>query len=506
MYLDEEFILLMMCLVFGVLIFVLFRRTTRLKKRMGHMEQYLQEKTAHLGAQEEHVPEGHHAVDEQALRHEMETVEEQTFPVEPSEPGVLERFGEWLKTDWLMKLGGFLIILGVAWFVNYAIAEGWIGEMGRIALGLTVGAVVIALGRYRMNKFISQGSILMFVGALVVVFTVWVGYEEYEIFDQISALILMFLTSCVLGLMSVLFSHKPLAYGNVAIAAVAPILASSPDPSFAGLMLYLLVLSVGAIWVAGLMGWRGLILSSLATVFAYSMTFYETAMYANRDYFYGSAYRKALAAEYADTGLMFAFIFSALFFAVSVWGMQKIKESNLADLLTAILTGLYLLLWIMVGVGEEWQSLVLVFWTLVFALGAFTAVRFGAKLPYFFTYTGVGVVFLGVATAVELEGNEITIAYILEATLLILAGYMITRSAKSLWLLALPSIVPLGMAFESMSSRLWAKEGVFSSDAFVLYLIFAAACYLASCFLRLEMKNLLQLETSLSFLECYIAL
>ncbi len=501
---DLEFLILLVIAggVLGMLSFVLsivlFKRTAQLKKQMQHMEQYLKEKTAHLTAPKQQMRKERPAVSEQMVRQEVAKIEDQVFPTAPSEPSALERFGVWLKTDWLMKLGGFFLILGLAWFVNYAFAEEWIGPMGRIAVGLLFGAGVLALGRYRMGRFISQGSILMFVGALIVVFTVWVGQTpNYGLFTQMSALMLMFLTSCVLGFMSVLFSYKPLAYGNVAIAAVAPMLVTTSTPSFAGLMTYLLVLSLGAIWVAGLKGWRGLILTSLTTVFLYSLPFLEEVMYkshvyggyansANYEYYQNKI---ALATQYADTGLMFAFIFSALFFAVSVWGMRKITKVSLVDLLTAALTGVYLLLWILFGAGEEWQSLILVFWTIVFAFGAFTAVRLGAKLPYFFTYLGVGVMFLGTATALELDGETLTIAYILESAALILTGYFITRSVKALWVLALPSIVPLVMSLGSMSNHLWAQEGIFSSDAFVLYLIVAITFYLANVFHR-EHKRL----------------
>src|SRR4051812_40446289 len=73
-------------------------------------------------------------------------------------PNSGDRFVEWLKDNWLLKLGALLLLMGFGWLVTYAFLNNWIGPMGRIALGLSAGALILALGSWRMRAFVTQGS------------------------------------------------------------------------------------------------------------------------------------------------------------------------------------------------------------------------------------------------------------------------------------------------------------------------------------------------------------
>ncbi|KKS28612.1 MAG: hypothetical protein UU89_C0032G0005 [Parcubacteria group bacterium GW2011_GWC2_42_11] len=448
-------------LVLVVVIF-LWVHVRKVEKRMTYLEKYLQESTKQFGKTEatsatpvastfaeQHAIEKPSATDVQAL---ASTIEQPTLQASPSAVG---GFIEWLKTDWLMKLGGLLIVLGMAWFLNYAFANNWIGPMGRISLGFIVGAMVLVLGRYRMNTYMSQGGILMFIGALGIILTTWAGREMYGFFTPASALVIMFLTSCVLGITSVHFKRVPLAYANVLLGAVAPLLTASPEPSLTGLFTYLLVLSLGAIWVTSVTGWRQIVFLALFTVSLYSIPFLENGYFEN------------------ENGLMFAFVFSALFFFVSILGMRQAGITKIYDLLTAVLTGLFLLAWILVGADAEWQSLLLVAWTLVFAFGAFTAVRLGAMMSYFYAYASVGVLLLGSATAIELDGPTLTIAFIIESLAVLVIGHYVSKQARLLPILAIPTIIPIFLSFESMDSYAW-NISIFHEDSLVLALMIIA--------------------------------
>ncbi len=451
---------------------------------------YLHGKTKELSSRITHLESGVHKTEEvvsssATLKESLQpqgkapSLEENQQNANISPPRQENAFVAWIKEDWLMKLGGLLLILGVAWFVSYAFAENWIGPLGRIGLGLSGSAGVLLLGRIRMQKYVSQGGVLMFIGALGVVLTVWAGRELYNYFTPTSALAVMFLTTCVLGVTSIRFSRLPLAYANVLLAGVAPMLVASPEPSFTGLFTYLLVLTLGAIWVASITGWRQLVLLSLAIVILYSVPFLGSAMMG-----------------YEENGLIFSFVFSGLFFLVSVLGMRHVGAMKVYDLLTATLTGLFLLVWILADAGEEWQSMLLVAWTIVFAFGAFMASRNGATIHYFFTYFGVGVVFLGVATALVLDGPPaLTVAFILESALLIVIGYSITRNARYLVLLAVPSVVPILLSLNSVSSWAW-RDGLLDTDAIVLYLL-AGVSFLLALYLEGQRGNASEQERTL---------
>ena len=442
-----------------VLLFVQYSRSRDLRRRVEHIETYLQKHTTSLGAATQ--GEVQQPTEAEALRDaaqmltapsEPATSADWPRPVAASGPDPFERFFAWCKEDWLMKLGGLLVLVGLGWFVSYAIAEGWIGEMGRIALGFTVSAVVLGLGWVRAQRFVSQGSILMFVGVAGIVLTTFAARELYGMFTPLLALVLIFAASSFLGLASVVLKRRELAIANVFLAALAPLMVDA-DFGLVTLFTYLLVLAAGSVWVAVVTGWRVLPFISLVIVGLYSVQFFDR-------YYYSMSGQ-------LESGLMFAFVFTILFFAVSILGMRIAKQLSIVDILTAVGSGVFLLMWILAAADKEWQSLFLVAWTIVFAAGAYMATHVGAGRAYFFAYAGVGVALLGAATALELEGPHLTIAFTCEAALLVWLGYKVTGMVRAVPVLLLPGLVPLFMTLESMTAREW-RSSIFHADAFAV--------------------------------------
>jgi uncharacterized membrane protein len=509
MYFFDDFFLFLLVgvAIFGVIRVVsLSHSVQELRKRLEYMEKYLQDATKYF-------PTSSHS-SEDATAHASAPVVAEARPayemlansnpspryVVASGPDPFDRFFAWCKEDWLMKLGGALSILGMAWFVSYAVAQGWIGEYGRIGIALTVGACVLTLGWYRLQRFVAQGSVLMFAGATIVVLAVFAGRELYDIFTPEVALVIMFGTSALLGVTSVLYRRIELAYGNVLLAGLAPLLIDA-TLTLPELFTYLLVLSAGAVAVALNTGWRVLPLISLVIVTLYSVARVS------------SHYEKDL-----DIGLLYAFVFTGLYFGVSVLSMRVLQTLRVYDLLTALGSGGFLLMWVLSGAKDEWQSMLLLLWAVVFALGAFLATRLGAGIEYFFAYAGVGVVYIAVVTALELDGPTLAIASILEAGLLLWLGFRITGRTDGIPLLVLPSVFPLFFTFESMGSPLWSKSGMWHerllhSDALVLVVmmltlgtiatLFAGECASRSETIRRALEKVAQ--TACTLMGLYLA-
>jgi hypothetical protein len=459
-----------------VLLYVLFSgKVRKLNERVSHMEKYLQETTKQLATQQKEV---------ELQEPDLSTVQSSSSPITGLEeqytsPAVFEQnvgevsggFLEWLKTDWLMKLGGLLIVLGMAWFVNYAFVHDWIGDIGKIGLGLVVGTLIVALGRYRIQAYASQGSILMFVGVLGIILTLWAGREYYGFFTPLSVLVMMFLASSLLGVTSVTQNRVSLAYANVLLGAVAPLLTGGVNMTISVLFTYLFILAIGSVWVAVVTGWRQIILTSLAVIYLHSIPFLGGYIGAEE-----------------ETGLLFCFAFTALYFLVTIGGLGRSSAVKVYDLITAVVSGVFLITWILTVAAPEWQVLLLTAWTLVFGFGAFTAVRLGAGIEFFYGYGGVGAVLLATATAIELEGPELTIAFIFEALVVLLVGYLITKKAQSVPMLALPMLIPIILSFSSMDSYLW-KDSILHEHSLVLVLMIVSTVWVNRFFMRVRLNE-----------------
>jgi uncharacterized membrane protein len=284
--------------------------------------------------------------------------------------------------------------------------------------------------------------------------------------------VLMFLSTALISLASVKFNSRSLSMAGLVLAAIAPLLTSAPDPDFIGLFSYLMVVVLGTLWIVALTGRRELVMASLLIVALYSLPhlFSPTSM---------------------DKGVMLLFVyaFGAVFYLANTAGILKLKDRNIIpDLLTAAGSGFFILAWIIRAAEEEWMSLIIVSWMVVFVLGGFLIFKISRRKEPFFTYAAVGVAMLAAATAVELNGEALIIAYTLEAGLISIFAYISLRSIRSAESVSLLLIVPVIMSLESMGSRAW-NAGAFNKDFFVLLVLGATFFGLGLFFSRIKKRE-----------------
>jgi uncharacterized membrane protein len=342
----------------------------------------------------------------------------------------IEAFFTWLREDWPMKLGGILVLIGFGWFVTYAFMNNWVGPVGRVTIGLVAGAAFIPVGFFRIRSFNSQGGVLLVIGSTIILLTTFAARSVYNMLDPTSGLAMMFLSTAFVAFASVKYRSRALAICSLFLSFVAPLLTNSPATDHVGLFAYLLAVVLGSIWIVALTGYRELTTIALACVWLYS-----------------APHLTGLAST-VDTLLLFAFAFSAVFFLSNVAAIMKMRDGGVVfDAITAIGNGAFLLLWIFAVVDKEWQSLVIVAWMLVFAFGTFLINRVTERREPFFVYIGVFIAFLAAATAAELDGNALTIAYTLEAAILPIVTYFILKDIRMTMiasiLMAIPGLMSL---------------------------------------------------------------
>ncbi len=380
----------------------------------------------------------------------------------PNEPN---KFAVWLKEDWLMKLGAFLFIVGFGWFVSYAFANNWIGPIGRISIGVVAGVIVMALGFWRMMKYPSQGALFMALGAGMAMLTIFAGRAIYGFFTPSSVILFDFILVAFVSFASYKFNVRSLAFTAQVLAFATPLLtAGRTDSVF--LFSYLLVVSLATLFLASVTGWRQLISTSLIFVGMYSAPYiFGFGYYYN----YGNTY-----ANDALTILNFGYVFSMLYLlsgmgAVITKGIQDTKN----EITLAVLNGLFLFFWIYNVASTEWSAMIFAGWALIFAVCSFAAFRFSEKLAPFYAYGSVAVAFIAAATAIELDGAALTIAFTMEVLLLVLSVLLLTKdlraTSKTSWLF----LVPMILALDSMN-RYGVSSELFTKDFFVLLLIAAS--------------------------------
>lgn len=143
------------------------------------------------------------------------------------------------------KIGIFVLILGVGFFVKYAIDNDWLGEGMRTALGFACGAVLLGIAARLRDKYRSFSSLLAGGAFAVFYVTIAVAYHYYSIFSQGWAFALLVLTTLLMTGIAIGYDRRELAVVALAGGLVAPFLTSSGEGSYIVLFSYLTILHAG---------------------------------------------------------------------------------------------------------------------------------------------------------------------------------------------------------------------------------------------------------------------
>jgi len=379
-------------------------------------------------------------------------------------------FITWLKRDWLLKLGAFLLLVGFGWFVTYAFLNNWIGPIGRITFGIIIGLIIMVLGWWRIQKYLNQGSVFVALGSTIILLTMYAAREVYGFFTPVSALAIMFLSVVFASFISIRYKARPLALTVLALAGITPLLTVSPSPDYINLFLYLLVVTAGTIWIVIITGWRQLTAIALIIISLYSLA-----------YFSENAENFIL--------LLLAHLFAIIFFITNTSAILNLKDKNITpDIITAGGTGLFILVWIINELSKEWQSLVISLWMMIFAITAFIIFKITQRKEPFYVYAGVALGMLAAATSAELQGTTLSIAYTIESIIIPIIAYLTLKDIKVAERLTLLLIGPIFFSFGHLATFTSARN-IFNQDFFALFILIAGMIFLGLFFRRQFQNN-----------------
>lgn len=150
----------------------------------------------------------------------------------------------------LSKIGIVTFVLGIAFFVKYAIDKEWINEIGRVGIGLLVGMAIIGVGHKLRKQYDIFSSILAGGGFAVFYITITLAFREYELIPQTAAFALLVLVTIACVILSVFYDKKELVLFALLGGFAAPFLVSTGSGNYMVLFSYLLILNSGMLWLA----------------------------------------------------------------------------------------------------------------------------------------------------------------------------------------------------------------------------------------------------------------
>lgn len=361
----------------------------------------------------------------------------------------------WLREDWLMKLGALLLILALGWFVRYAFLQNWIGPIGRISLGMAAGAGILLAGHFVIPKRNIPGQVLSALGATMILLTIFAARTVYGFFTPSTALGIMALTISLTTVSAIVRHTQALAIAALVGGAFAPILAHAPVPNYVGLFSYIFLLDLGVLFVAAFRGWRALLVLALLVT---------------------SFYGFELGSMSDVHTWIFMGMFFGLFFVASLWTILKSRSLQKADLLVAGSNTILGLWWVNEFVPDNWQSITLSLAAILSAVSAFILLRAKNLVAPVYLYSASALVLIGAATAFELEGAALIIAFSIESLGAVAVAHYGLKSPKAALSASTLYAIPILLALfdNHYANYAWTHVPFFNEHFFVALVITAS--------------------------------
>jgi len=324
----------------------------------------------------------------------------------------LEKF---IGENLLSKIAITILVLGIAFFVKYAIDKDWINEAARVGIGVLCGSVVMGFAHKLRLNFKAFSSVLVAGAIAIFYFTIAIGFHEYHLFSQTVAFIIMLVITSFSVFISVAYDRVELAALAITGGFAVPFMLSTGAGNYKVLFTYILILDLGMLALAYLKKWN------LINILTYAFT---VVLY--------SAWLESKVVNIEHAPYKGAFFFGLIFYTVFVFMnvINNIKERRPFTYVELIILISNTFVFYISGmlVLHEWHSELKGIYTTAMALFnfilAFSLYKyFKADKKLVYLLIGMTLSFATLAAPVQLKGNYITLFWGAETALLIWLGW-----------------------------------------------------------------------------------
>ena len=136
-----------------------------------------------------------------------------------------------IGSQWFNRIGILAVLIGMAWFLKWAVDNHWIGPLGRVLVGLIAGAGLIAWSeRIRSRGYPGFSYSLKALGSGILYLSQWAAFSLFHLIPAAAAFTAMIVVTAFNGFMSWLQDSELLALYAIVGGLSAPILVYRGEP------------------------------------------------------------------------------------------------------------------------------------------------------------------------------------------------------------------------------------------------------------------------------------
>lgn len=335
----------------------------------------------------------------------------ETDKEQPKKNTDLEKFiGENLAN----KIGVTVLVLGIAFFVKYAIDKDWVKESGRVVIGLISGGILIGLAHYFRNRYRSFSSVLVGGGLTVFYFSIAFAFHQYHLIGQTAAFIIMVVISAFAVILSLFYNRQELAILATIGGFITPFLVNTGKENMIALFTYLSILNAGLIILSWFKRWPAINTIAL---------FFTTIIFGG--WLIRHSWLEDLPAFPRGVAFLFATLFYLQFVVMNIINTLRLKNKFTAfDFLIYLsINSLYYAAGMVLLSDWNGGQLKGIFTLSTGLFNLFLVFVFYAKKTvdrnFVSLLIGLAITFISLAVPVELKGNYIVLSWAAEAVVLL---------------------------------------------------------------------------------------
>ena len=326
---------------------------------------------------------------------------------------------------WLLGVVGVVaVILGASFFLKYAFESNLIGPAGRVALGVIGGLLFVVLGEVFRSRLAKYSYILSGGGLALFYLSIYSAFHYYHLIGPTAAFSFMIVVSAFGVVLALWASAMELAGLAVFGGFLTPYLASSGVANDFGFFGYIAILNVGILAIALFKKWHEL------TLLAFTGTVINFASW------YGVYYESEKLSIALVALTMYYMTFLLAGFAANA---VTRKVSARADLFVLSVNAAWFFGWcyyLLRPQYSDWLGFIAAGLGAVYIFFAYAASVLNPEDKNHTLLLGaIAVVFLTIAIPLQLEQNVITIAWAVEAAVLLTLGFFMKNSGMRIFAL-----------------------------------------------------------------------
>jgi uncharacterized membrane protein len=317
---------------------------------------------------------------------------------------------------WLGWAAVVIILFATAFFLKYAFDNRWIGELGRVGIGIIAGITLTVFGyRYHQRRWRIFAQILTAGGVVLLYLSTYAAFGYYHLAGQKTAFAFLAILIAETAGLALVYNAPTIAIMALIGGFLTPILLHSDRDQYRSLFGYILALDVGALVL--LKHWPGL--SSLAFAGTHLLFWL----------WYGDHYhpQKLRAVMIFQTAVFVLFLLAHMLRRLRRQRMRIEDDALLVINPFVFFAPSYYLL---NPNHHDWMGAFAVVMALLFAgVARFLLDRSPSRPLESLLLIGVGLTFVTLAIPIQLKSNWITIAWAVEGVAMLWAGIE-TKSQK----------------------------------------------------------------------------